>query len=66
MDKDMFIKVKKIPLNVCRGGHAALIRANYYKMSLANFVRQDGLCATGIMEIYEAEEKCIRSKSFEG
>lgn len=43
----------KIPLNTCRGGHAVTIKANYWKVSISNFVHQDGLRATGIMEVYD-------------
>lgn len=31
------------------------IKAQYQKTSLANFVRQDGLGATGVMVIYETD-----------
>ena len=42
-------KVKAI--NICRvGGVVRTIKAQYYKNSLANFIRQDGLGATAVME----------------
>ena len=42
-------KVKAI--NICRGGVVRTIKAQYYKNSLANFIRKDGLGATAVMEI---------------
>ena len=43
---------KKIKvINICTGGVARTIKAQYYKNSLANFIRQDGLGATAVMEI---------------
>ena len=33
-----------------RGGVVRTIKAQYYKNSLANFIRQDGLGATAVME----------------
>ena len=40
-------------LNPYRGGIVRTIKANYYKVSLANLIRTDALGATGIMEIYD-------------
>lgn len=40
-------------LNPYRGGIVRTIKANYYKVSLANLIRADALGATGIMEIYD-------------
>ena len=43
------------PLN-CGGGISSTIKANYYKMGVANFVREkgkDGFCAPAIMIKYE-------------
>lgn len=34
-----------------QGGVVRTIKAQYYKNSLANFIRQDGLGATAVMEI---------------
>ena len=31
------------------------IKAQYWKNALANFIRKDGLGATGVMTIYETE-----------
>lgn len=38
------------PLTEVRGGVVRTIKAQYYKNSLANFIRQDGLGATAVME----------------
>ena len=43
--------MKKIKaINICRGGVVRTIKAQYYKNSLANFIREDGLGATAVME----------------
>lgn len=42
-------KVKAI--NTCHEGMARTIKAQYYKNSLANFIRQDGLGATAVIEM---------------
>lgn len=43
--------MKKIKaINICIGGSARTIKAQYYKNSLANFIRKDGLGATAVME----------------
>lgn len=42
-------KVKAI--NICMGGVVRTIKAQYYKNSLANFIRQDGLGATAVIEM---------------
>ena len=43
--------MKKIKaINICRGGVVRTIKAQYYKNSLANFIRQDGLGATAVIE----------------
>ena len=42
--------MKKIKaINICRGV-VRTIKAQYYKNSLANFIRKDGLGATAVME----------------
>lgn len=50
---------KRIVLNpwMTKGGGKAMrtIKAQYYKVSLANFLRQDGLGATAIIE-YEEQD----------
>lgn len=38
------------PFNVCKDGTCRTIKAQYYKNSLANFVREDGLGATCVIE----------------
>ena len=44
--------MKKIKaINICRGGVVRTIKAQYYKNSLANFIMQDGLGDTAVMEI---------------
>ncbi len=40
-------------INPREGGTARTIKSQYWKCSLANFVRNDGLGATGVIEIYE-------------
>lgn len=47
----------QIPINTSSGGAARCIKANYWKMSLANFIHDDGMIATGVIEIvrYEAD-----------
>lgn len=42
-------KVKAI--NICTRGVARTIKAQYYKNSLANFIRQDGFDATAVIEM---------------
>lgn len=42
-------KVKAI--NIYNEGVARTIKAQYYKNSLANFMRQDGLDATAVIEM---------------
>lgn len=40
-------------INTCRGGEeetAATIKANYWRVSLQNFVHNDGRRATGVIE----------------
>lgn len=50
-------RIVQIPINTSRGGAARCIKANYWKMSLANFIHDDGMIATGVIEIvrYEAD-----------
>lgn len=38
-------------VDIYAGGVVRTIKAQYYKNSLANFIRQDGLGATAVMEI---------------
>lgn len=46
--------MKKImPLNPYKDGTCRTIKAQYQQSSRANFIRQDGLGATGVIEIYE-------------
>ena len=49
-------KIVQIPINTSGGGTARCIKANYWKMSLANFIHQDGLVATGVIEIVRYED----------
>lgn len=39
--------------NTASQGVSRCIKANYYKMSLANFLHDDGRAATGVIEIIE-------------
>ena len=44
-------------LNVAKDGNVHTIKAQYYKTSLANFVRTDtGFSATGVIQIVEEKE----------
>lgn len=45
---------KHIPFNPYKDGTCRTIKAQYNNSSLANFVRQDGFGATGVIE-YEAD-----------
>jgi hypothetical protein len=49
--------MKKIimPLNPYKDGTCRTIKAQYHQSSRANFIRQDGLGATGVIEFYETE-----------
>lgn len=42
-----------MPLNPYKDGTCRTIKAQYHQSSRANFIRQDGLGATGVIEIYE-------------
>lgn len=44
-------RVKSLIINPS-GGVSKTIKAQYWKNSLANFIRQDGTAATGIMEVH--------------
>ena len=49
-------------INTCRGEGgetAATIKANYWKVSLQNFVHKDGRRATGVIE-YESDKSTKR------
>ena len=54
-------KTKVLPLNPYRGGVCRTIKAQYQQSSLANFIRDDGLAATGVIEIEEDEREDWRS-----
>lgn len=40
-------------INPAGGGTARTIKANYWKVSLSNFVHKDGMGATAVMRVYE-------------
>lgn len=53
--------MKRIPINVDKGGVARCIKAGYYKMGWTNFTRslvgkKDGFVATAILEEYEEDD----------
>lgn len=50
-----------IPFNPYKDGTARTIKSQYHKNSMGNFKRQDGLGATGVIEI-PAKTICINSK----
>lgn len=54
-------KTKVMPLNPYRGGVCRTIKAQYQQSSLANFIRDDGLAATGVIEIEDEEREDWRS-----
>lgn len=47
--------IKVIPLNPYKGGVCRTIKAQYQQSSLANFIRDDGLAATGVIVIEDYE-----------
>lgn len=49
--------VKVIPLNPYKDGTARTIKAQYQQSSMANFKRQDGLGATGVLCISQATKQ---------
>lgn len=56
--------MKKIimPLNPYSDGTCRTIKAQYQQSSRANFIRQDGLGATGVVEIYERDIRTIEEQ----
>ncbi len=60
---------KIIPHNVDKDGCASTLKANYYKMGVANFLghTNDGFKATCIIEVYverETERDCEKVASY--
>ena len=45
------------PYNIVGGGYCRTIKADYFKMGIANFLyhKSDGYAATGVMKIMEYE-----------
>ena len=41
--------------NTSSEGHCRTLKANYYKVSLANLIHKGGMGATGVIEIYETD-----------
>ena len=50
-------KRKVMPFNPYMGGVCRTIKAQYQQSSLANFIRNDGLAATGVIEIEDEERE---------
>lgn len=50
-------RIKAIAVNPSLGGVSKTIKAQYWKNSLANFIRNDGTAATGIIEICKKYQK---------
>lgn len=48
MDKDLYMRIA--PLNPMDDGTCRTIKSQYQRHSLANFIRMDGLAATGVIE----------------
>ena len=48
MDKDLYMRIA--PLNPMDDGTCRTIKSQYQRHSLANFIRIDGLAATGVIE----------------
>ena len=48
MDKDLYMRIA--PLNPMDEGNCRTIKSQYQRHSLANFIRIDGLAATGFIE----------------
>lgn len=44
-----------MPLNPYKDGTCRTIKAQYHQSSRANFIRQDGLGATGVIEVHETD-----------
>ena len=42
--------------NPSRGGQCRTIKAQYYKVSAANFTRETGMGASGVIEVYEYDK----------
>ena len=53
--------MKLIPFNPEPDGASRTIKANYYKVSMANFVRGGGYGATGVAVILGMEEQAERN-----
>lgn len=51
-----------MPLNPYSDGTCRTIKAQYQQSSRANFIRQDGLGATGVVEIYERDIRTIEEQ----
>ena len=61
MDKDLYMRIA--PLNPMDDGTCRTIKSQYQRHSLANFIRRDGLAATGVIEYdtdggYSEDESC--------
>ena len=54
MDKDLYMRIA--PLNPMDDGTCRTIKSQYQRHSLANFIRRDGLAATGIIE-YDTDRR---------
>lgn len=50
-------KIGVVPLNPYKDGTARTIKAQYHQSSMANFKRQDGLGATGVLMIPQATKQ---------
>ena len=52
MDKDLYMRIA--PLNPMDDGTCRTIKSQYQRHSLANFIRRDGLAATGVI-VYDTD-----------
>lgn len=50
-------RIKALAVNPSLGGVSKTIKAQYWKNSLANFIRSDGTAATGIIEVCKKDIK---------
>ena len=46
------------PFNPMPDGTCRTIKANYYKQSLANFIRGGAYAATGVIETNDVQKEC--------
>ena len=49
--------VRKVINGAVGGGVARTLTARYFKNSVANFLRHDGMGNTGVMVIYDSENR---------